>query len=461
MNITGLDEVEGWSFEEFGHAVLGNGKRTKRLVAMARGTAERAAGKVTEVFKSVAEREGAYKFLENDKIAASSVAKAAHIACAKRCADETFVFVPTDGSTLSISDDAGLKGLGPVGPKGTGSGLEAMTAIAVRSDGTPLGICGQEFWVREKGKKVKHTRTTRKMKEKETRYWLDVIEQTEGVFSEFGGKCRPWYQLDRGGDFREMLIWANRTTSLITVRAAQDRLVEDPEARLLWESLEKRPLLGIYELPVSAQQKRKARTASIHVRAGKIKILVCDEETKKRVSVELTAVLAQEVGTTPEGEKPIEWLLLSNYAATTFEDARKVIFGYAQRWKVEEFHKSWKSVCGVEKIQLREFSNIKKMAVLLASVAIRVERLKYLARRSPYLPATVELTQIEIDALIILQKPKGYKRGQIPSIGEAVRWIADLGGYTGQSSGGPPGTIVIGRGLSRLESAARIVKEMT
>ena len=38
----------------------------------------------------------------------------------------------------------------------------------------------------------------------------------------------------------------------------------------------------------------------------------------------------------------------------------------------------------------------------------------------------------------------------VPTIAQAVRWIADLGGYTGKSSGGPPGSTTIGRGLERL-----------
>jgi hypothetical protein len=37
------------------------------------------------------------------------------------------------------------------------------------------------------------------------------------------------------------------------------------------------------------------------------------------------------------------------------------------------------------------------------------------------------------------------------TIGAAVEWIARLGGYTGKSSGGPPGAITIGRGLERLK----------
>jgi len=34
------------------------------------------------------------------------------------------------------------------------------------------------------------------------------------------------------------------------------------------------------------------------------------------------------------------------------------------------------------------------------------------------------------------------------------RGLAELGGYTGKSSGGPPGTITISRGLAKVRAAA-------
>jgi len=38
--------------------------------------------------------------------------------------------------------------------------------------------------------------------------------------------------------------------------------------------------------------------------------------------------------------------------------------------------------------------------------------------------------------------------------------IADIGGYTGKSSGGPPGPTVIARGLERLGVAAQVVEAL-
>jgi len=54
--------------EEFGHAELGDSRRTARLVRMAASLAERPGGKVLEVFRSNAEQQGAYDFLSNERI---------------------------------------------------------------------------------------------------------------------------------------------------------------------------------------------------------------------------------------------------------------------------------------------------------------------------------------------------------------------------------------------------------
>lgn len=74
-----------------------------------------------------------------------------------------------------------------------------------------------------------------------------------------------------------------------------------------------------------------------------------------------------------------------------------------------------------------------KWSTILFTVAVRVERIKYLARTSPDLPASAELSSHEIRALIVLKR-KYKKRTEtipdtMPTIAQAARWIADLGGW--------------------------------
>jgi len=105
-----------------------------------------------------------------------------------------------------------------------------------------------------------------------------------------------------------------------------------------------------------------------------------------------------------------------------------------------------------------------RWATLLAAVAIRIERLKLLSRTELQLAASSELTPNEIRALV-LWKRRTKKRtepmpGAAPTLAQAVLWIAQMGGYTGKSSGGPPGSITIGRGLERLRQRAGVFDDL-
>jgi hypothetical protein len=145
----------------------------------------------------------------------------------------------------------------------------------------------------------------------------------------------------------------------------------------------------------------------------------------------------------------LDWLLYTNAPVLTSEHAQAVVASYQARWRVEDFHRTWKQgECNVEDAQLRSQDAVVKWATLLSAVATRIERLKYLSRRKPDAPASCELAPDEIEALKLDQSSR-YERRQLPdmpSIEEATRWVAELGGWIGKRNG-PPGSITIARGL--------------
>src|SRR6185369_10739664 len=74
-------------------------------------------------------------------------------------------------------------------------------------------------------------------------------------------------------------------------------------------------------------------------------------------------------------------------------------------WRIEDFHKTWKSgACNVEACQLRSAEAAMKWATIMASVAARTERLKHRSRTEATLPASVELSEHEIQSLIFFKK---------------------------------------------------------
>jgi len=201
-----------------------------------------------------------------------------------------------------------------------------------------------------------------------------------------------------------------------------------------------------------SRDQRKGRIAKLRIRTTSVVLDMIERPTRERYRLPVNVVEVLEFGTTPHGEEPIHWRLFTNHAIATDEDVALVLQGYAQRWRIEDLHRTWKSgACRVEDTQLRSTRRVIKWAMIMAASAARIERIKHLARTEPSTPASVELTPHEI-AAILLMKRKYKKRTEVipesmPTIEQITIWIAELGGYTGKSSGGPPGSVTIKRGL--------------
>lgn len=461
--------ITEWARDELFSADLNHARRTKRAIRMLERMALTPAGSVLDVFKTSAERQGAYDFLENPAVRPEALTASIAKATAARASGAEYAFVAVDGSSLSLTDLAHKKGFGAVGTNAAGArGLKVMNAYAVSAAGVPLGIAAQVWWARVPRKKRQNHQSC-KLDDKETRYWVQAIESTSATFEKVAPNTRAWFQLDREGDGAHVLTALAQSGHWFTVRSNHDRRLVDGTSkrpRFLRKELSKSPVRGEYALAVSAAPGRTARIARMVVRWKTVTLRLRDKATKKTWPVTLTAVSTREVGTNPAGESPLQWSLLSNHPVETLDDARLVIYGYSLRWRVEELHRTWKSgACNVENSQLRKVKHVVTWATLMVAVAARIERLKVLSRTEPELPATIELTPHEIKALVLTRR-RTKKRtdpmpGDNPTIGEAVRWLADIGGYTGPKvSGGPPGAITIRRGLDYVRPIADALEQL-
>jgi len=460
-----MGSATDWAEDEFGEAQFGDVRRARRLVALAAEVAQQPSGTVTGACRSSASKEGAFRWLESQAVSLEPLAAAAQRSAVRRCAALKRVVVPIDATSLTLTDKARRKGFGAVGSWRQGSqGVHAMTALALDQEGTAVGIAAQKFWVRKRPSK---TKTGASPANCETIFWLDTLVETHAAFRQQAPDTEAWFQLDRGADCWPVLETATEHRMLLTVRAAHDRRV-DTSAERLWDEVEAAPIRMAFKIAVPQRAKvrkrrringrrvqwtitRKARVAELAVRAVQVPLCLRNGDT-----ILYNAVLVQERHR--RGDDRIEWMLLTTHPIRIRADIRAVVDGYALRWKIEEFHRTWKrGRCRVEDTQLRSKQAVLKWATILASVATRAMRLTYQARETPDAPATEELTRFEIDAIIALRQPKGIKLGHEPTLGQAVRWIADLGGYVGPWNG-PPGPKVIGRGLDDVLAAAKAME---
>lgn len=459
-----MDGCTDWAEEVFGGAELGDVRRTRRLVQMAARAMQRPSGKVSDVYDSPAERQGAYDFIESPQIKAKAIGLAMAQNTARQSAEHDWVYVPLDGTSIKLWDGtAGRKDFGAIGTYANGAtGLKLDHALAVTPDGVPIGIAAQVWWSRpRKRERPRRPSFKEPLATKETQHLLACIDQVVENFGKHAPGTKCWFQMDRGCDAQYVLLRLASSGHFFTVRSQSLRRMITDGRRRIWvkAALRREPELGRFELDLPKTETRAARRATVCVRAKRVTLQMRDKWKRKRFDLPTNVVLVQEEGTRAD---KVDWLLLTNQPVSSYEEALAVVHGYTQRWRIEEFHKTWKSgACNVEDTQLHSAERVMRWATLLSAVAARVEKLKRLARSSPDLDASEELTPAEITALVLLKRKRKMANEQVPdhpSIATATRWIAELGGYTGKSSGGPPGSITIARGLERLALAAEVLE---
>ena len=109
-----------------------------------------------------------------------------------------------------------------------------------------------------------------------------------------------------------------------------------------------------------------------------------------------------------------------------------------------------KSGCRIEALRLEKWDSLEKAVVMYTSVAARIVALRDRASQEPDAPATVLLSEDECAVLVA-------KFGQGPghavlrlTLGQAVLWIARLGGHLNRQRDGMPGVRTLWRGLRDL-----------
>lgn len=423
---------------------------------------KRTAGCVTDVFANAAERQGAYDFLEHESVDPKKVVDAAGRSGAWHCKGRDEVLVVLDGSSLTLTDLAGTKDFGSVGRRDWGGrGLKVVTALALTGEGGTLGPLHLEWWRR--GKKVPRKSKHRRPEDRESHRWTVALNEAARRLAHESPRTRIHVLGDREADAAMFMQNALAGGHDFTIRANGTRkaFVKGNRRVNVRKLVEKRPRIALHHVAVRARRGRPARRVTLAIRHATIAIDMRDRHLDKSTRVPLTVVLATELR--GGSSQPLNWLLYTTSTVTCAADAIAVVQRYTHRWRIEDFHRAWKTGGGcVEDTQLRSLQAVIKWSTLHAVVASRAERLKLLARSSPDLPANAELSPSEIRALLVLKdsekkRTETIPQDDVPTMERAVRWIADLGGYVGAKSSGPPGTKTITRGLERVCDAAKFL----
>jgi len=454
-----------WCLDEFAAVELKDARLNSRCHELAVQLALQPSDSINQACEDWADAKAAYRFFDNEKVTPDRILAPHRQRTVERMAYHPLVLAVQDTTFLNYTHHPKTEGLGAIGVKNQAQcGFGLHSTLAVLPDGRSLGLLTQAVLTRVEGQPAHRPEECRLLpiEEKESYRWLQAFEQTLAL-SPAGVQVIT--VCDREADIYEMFDLARTQNAALLVRAWSDRALLEAEVRRLWPKVTGQPIVGHLTVRITGNKARPARQANISVRFVSVTLRPpWRPNGLKLPAITLNAIYVREEDPPVDVEEPIEWMLLTNTPVTSSEEAEQVIRWYCCRWQVEVFHKVLKSGCRVEDCRLQAAKRLHSFVALMSVIAWRLHWMTYISRSQPDWPCTTVLTAIEWEALYMRIHKSSWLPDTVPTVHQAMRWIAHLGGFLGRKSDGEPGVTTIWRGWQRLQDLAatwEIVKEQT
>ena len=171
-----------------------------------------------------------------------------------------------------------------------------------------------------------------------------------------------------------------------------------------------------------------------------------------RAPLTVNAILAEERDAPPDVE-PLRWVLLTTEPVANAKAARQVVRYYELRWRIEDYHKAWKSGVGVERQRFQSAANLQRRVVITAFLAVRVLQLREV------LDTSADDAQASCETILREDEWKvlwvSTRHSAPPSTAPSKRWaclaVAKRGGFTDTKRTGRPGWDTMWHGWFRLQ----------
>jgi len=443
-------EIKGWVSKEFGTLCLNSRRLKRRFLMTMSDLSEQPDKSIWLASGSRANAKAVYRMLSNEKFDKESILSAHRDAAYDRSNEDQILLAVQDTMSVNYNTHTKTEGLGYNCEQSLG--INVHSCILLTTDGVPVGMPAQSVITRAANnsrEKTHREKRLRPIEEKESYRWLDTMQT---VVANAPEQSRLVHIADREGDIYELYALAQRIEEKFVIRAVHDRI--DTEKTHIIQELRGSTFAGKTVITVGANRKAKTKEREVHfvVQYQHFEIQkpqIRQKESDFEPTLNLTLIrLAEEFP--PEGVEPIEWLLMTNLEIKHSADALKAAEYYRHRWKIERFHFVLKSGCEIEKIQQRSVDGIELLILMYSIISIHIMQLTFLSRNAPQISCDLIFSETEWKTLYRAANRTKSEPANPPSMEEAVRLVARLGGHVGSKSDGPPGLKVIWIGLNKL-----------
>lgn len=325
-------------------------------------------------------------------------------------------------------------------------GLLLHSSLVLTTAGLPLGLAAAKFWTRKTFKgtnalegKVNPTRVP--IERKESIRWPDALTEST---RHLGEPARCVHVGDREADLFERFTAATAAGTHFLVRTCVNRFAGDG-GTTVGRVMAGEPVRGTHPVEVRDDQ-GQVSTATVEVRFRRLTVHPPVAKRRRCPPLELTVLHADERGR-PAGRQPIRWKLLTDLPVDDLPSAIEKLGWYAQRWKIETYHKVLKSGCRAEQARLRTAERLTNLLAVLCVVGWRVFWLTMANRGAPDAPPEVAFAPAEV---AVLDRVAGEPSPGQRTVAHYLLAVARLGGHLARAGDPPPGNMVVWRGLARL-----------
>ena len=424
----------GWAGTEFETIDLGDERRNKRAIRLVERLSAQPMASVPQACGDWADTMAAYRFFDNEAVDWRAIL-VAHTDCAMtRMAEHEVVLCIQDTTELDFNGQE-ASGLGPLSYEAQ-RGMYAHPTYAVSTSREPLGVLDAWMWARElKDKDASRPGV------KESVRWVEGYERLAEMAPQLPD-TRLVYLADREADIMALMVKAQGSGTPVDwlVRSQHNRALKGGDK--LWARVSGGQALGELRFTLPSRHGCKAREVVQQVWAQTVEL-----PDGAKGQVQASCIVAREMQP-PQGEKPIEWRLLTNLPVGSLEQAARLIDWYRSRWEIEMFFHVLKNGCRIEALQLGSIEKMERALVLYMVVAWRIARLMRLGRACPDLNAQLMFEHDEWQAAFILNKKRPPDTP--PTLNEVVRLVARLGGFLARTGDGEPGVKTIWLGMQRI-----------
>jgi hypothetical protein len=425
----------------------------------------------------------AYHLFDNSKASFGNILESHIDATYERVAQQKVVIVAQDTTELDLTKpELKVVGAGPL-DDGARVGELLHPLIAFTQDGTPLGVLYAQLWTRlpiePEAKKTKRAnekdRKHTSIEEKESLRWLETQRHAQEIAKEISD-THFISVADSEADIFEVIQLGDQSPKNFDwiIRAGQNRGLEvdgdgeqgeDDVEKLLIDRVSQQKILFTQSISARGRkakvscetrgrrQPRESRDCDVAVRAMTLTLRAPWRHDRVLEDTQVNVVLVSEINP-PEGDVPIQWVLITSLPIDTVEAVLLVIRSYCSRWMIEVYFRTLKSCCHIEDLRFEHIDRFERCLAVYMIVAWRTLFTVRLGREFPDMNCEAIFEPDEwrsVYQFITKQAPPKTP----PSLQEMIRMIAQLGGYIQRSRDDEPGPQTVSLGMQRMHDISQ------